>query len=102
MSAVEPTAAEIAEAELAHGITALRERIYYNPEGVRSLRAAVSANGRWGYEREGRSWVVIDKTEREGLHFAASLQHARQITFDLDHPIHTVPREPRPMRFTIV
>lgn len=92
--------ARITELELAAEMTVLGQRI--NAPYGSGMVGALSANGRWGYEKEGRSWVVIDKTEREPLHFAASLKHARQITFDVDHPVHTVAPEPRPMRFTVV
>lgn len=92
--------ARITELELAAEMTVLGQRI--NAPYGNGMVGALSANGRWGYEKEGRNWVVIDKSEREPLHFAASLRHARQITFDIDHPVYSVPREPRPMRFTVV
>lgn len=92
--------ARITELELAAEMTVLGQRI--NAPYGNGMVGALSANGRWGYEKEGRHWVVIDKTECEPLHFGASLKHARQITFEIDHPVHTVAREPRPMRFTVV
>jgi hypothetical protein len=92
--------ARITELELAAGMTALGQRI--NAPYGNGMIGALSANGRWGYEKEGRHWVVIDKTEREPLIFESSLTAARRRTFEIDHPVHTVAREPRPMRFTIV
>lgn len=91
--------ARITELELNAEMTALKERIRA-PYG-NGVIAALSANGRWGYEKEGRYWVVIDKTECEPLRYGSSLKRARQITFEIDHPVHTVPTEPRPMRFTV-
>lgn len=99
-----PTAAELADiaaAELALRRTALRER--FTVPGRKTVIAAISANGRWGYEKEGGAWVIIDKTGRCGLHFAASLSDARYRTFLIDHPLHDHPRpEPRPVRYEIV
>lgn len=91
--------ARITELELAASMTVLGERI--RPAGGGAVIAATSANGRWGYEKEGHRWVVIDKTEREPLHFAGNLAAARWITFEIDHPVHTVAPEPRPTRWTI-
>jgi hypothetical protein len=89
--------------ELAHRATLLSERIF--APGVHNSRvvvAALSANGRWGYEKEGRRWVIIDKTGRESLNFETSLTAARRLTFEIDHPIHTVARQPRPATYTVV
>lgn len=90
-------AAEIAAAEMDAGMTALRERIR-SPHGA--IVAAISANGRWGYEKEGGNWVAIDKAGQAPLHFDTSLAAARRHTFDLDYPVHTVAPEPRPVRWS--
>ena len=92
--------ARIVKLELTFGKTALRERIRTPGGGL--VIAAVSANGRWAYEREGRAWVVIDKTEALAPFFESGLEPARRRTFDIDHPLHTVPREPRPSSWSVV
>jgi hypothetical protein len=98
--------AEITAAELAAGMTALRER-FTLPNG-RTVIAALSANNRWGYEKESGQWTVIERLAARGghgdrptLHFARSLKAARQLTFELDHPLHAVPREPKPARWSV-
>jgi hypothetical protein len=91
-------AARITELELAAGKTALAERI--RPPGGGLVIAATSANGRWGYEREGRAWVILDRTARLGLMFDSGLDAARRRTFEIDHPLHTVEPEPRLVRWS--
>lgn len=92
--------AAVIATELRERATVLRER--FTTPHSKVVIAALSANGRWGYEKEGRNWTVIDKTGREPMIFESSLIAARRRTFDLDHPVHTVAPEPRPARFTIV
>jgi hypothetical protein len=92
--------AAVVMTEMRERMTALRERI--RAPHANTIIGALSANGRWGYEKEGRIWVAVDKTGREGLRFGTSLRHIRQVTFEVDHPVHTVAREPRPMTFTVV
>lgn len=85
--------------ELLSGTTVLSERIRSGAGG--EIIAAISANGRWGYEKEGRRWVIIDKTRGDALlAYEASLLAARRLTFETDHPVHTVPREPKPVRWS--
>lgn len=91
--------AAVANVEMREHVTVLRERI---KSGHGSVIAALSANGRWGYEKEGRRWVIIDKTLREAPQFETSLIAARRLTFELDHPVHTVAREPRPATYSVV
>jgi len=96
---------ELAAAEFAAEMTALDSRIYDEWIGQRSLIAAVSADGKWGYEKDGRYWVAFERADMgEGAVpiFGTSLKHARQLTFDVDHPVHGPEREPRPMRFTVL
>lgn len=94
---------EIQEAEMAARMTALSERVYFNPEGVRSLRAAISADGRWGYEREGRNWTAFARPGQRPapILFAGSLTELRRMTFDHDHPMHGPEPEPKPVRFSL-
>lgn len=89
----------VTRTEMSERATVLWDKIK-SPHG--SVVAAISANRRWGYEKEGRRWVIIDKSGRESLHFESSLLAARRLTFELDHPVHTVAREPRPATYTVV
>jgi hypothetical protein len=94
----EPTPAELAEiaaAELAAGMTA----IVPPPPGQ---LWAVSANGHWDYEPSGRTgWVAWDRRRDKLAALARDVNDARRQTFELDHPLHTVPREPRPSRYSV-
>lgn len=98
----EITAANIIEMELAAEITALSERLYAIPGGQRVAVEARSANGHWAYEREtGRRWAIYDLRTKRFFSFGLTLTDARRVTFEADHPMHWVPREPRPMYLTI-
>lgn len=91
--------AAVARVELREEQTVLADQI----TNGRSVIAAVSANGRWGYEKEGRRWVVFEKTRDDALFaYETSLTAARRRTFEQDHPVHTAPRQPRPATYTVV
>lgn len=99
-------AAELAAAELAAGMTALAERITAsNVAGTkRSVVAAISANLRWGYEKEGRFWVAFERANNgvgSRPHYFGSLKAAREGTFDLDYPMHGPAPKPRRMSFSL-
>ena len=97
MSLTAAELAEIAAAELAAGMTAITPP----PPGQ---TWAISANGRWDYEKiTGRPiWMIWDR-HRDALGgYAPDVNDARRRTFELDHPVHTVAREPRPATYTVV
>lgn len=96
-----PTPAElaaIAAAELAAGRTAI---ITPRP----GEQHAVSANGRWDYERiPGRPiWMVWDREADKLFEYASSADEGRRLTFEADHPLFDHPRrEPRPATYSVV
>lgn len=95
-------AAELAAAEFAAGMTALSRRITPPGGGSRMTIAAISADGRWAYEKEGRYWIAFLRADGGQRHYETSLNAARTHTFETDYPMHGPAREPRPMRFTVV
>jgi hypothetical protein len=97
------TTEELAAAEFAAEMTALSRRI--TAPNSRRVVAAISTDGRWGYEKEGRLWVAFQRANNgvgSTPHYAGSLDRARHLTFDADHPVHGPAREPRPMRFSVM
>lgn len=88
--------AEITSAELAAGLTAI-----VPPKPGETW--AVSANGHWDYEeRSPRVWAIWDRRAGRLLTYAETPNHARRLTFHIDHPLHDHPRpEPRAARYTI-
>lgn len=104
IDAVTEYLAAVARVEFRERKTALRERITVEINGRKQTVGAISSDGRWGYDRESRSWIAFPRDPGRdplptGHH--SSLDAARRWTFDHDHPMHTVPREPRPARFTV-
>lgn len=92
--------AEIQAAEFAAEMTALERRI--TAPNSRRVIEAVATSGRWYYERESaRRWAIYRRADNRFSGFGASLDHARQLTFEMDYPTQGPQAAPRPMRFTV-
>ncbi|HET9144044.1 hypothetical protein [Actinophytocola sp.] len=95
----------VANVEFREQRTVLRERITVEINGRKQTIGAISSDGRWGYDREGRNWVAFPRDPSAAgtvsLSYHSSLDAARRWTFDLDHPVHTVPRAPQPVRYEV-
>lgn len=90
------TAAEIAAAELAAGMTA----IIPPAPGVTH---ALSANGHWDYElNEDLSWTIWDRRTDKAYGYDTSPNSARRRTFAHDHPLYGPHRAPARARYTIL
>lgn len=88
--------AEISSAELGAGLTAIQPP-------APGDRFAVSANGHWDYEeRSPRVWAIWDRRADKLLTYAETPNHARRLTFHIDHPLHDHPKPaPRPVHYTV-
>lgn len=89
------TAAEITALELKYEITAI---VLPKPGQL----WAISANGHWDYEPEPLTgWVIWDRRRDVIAGYANTVTDARRQTFEMDHPLHTVPRKPESARWSV-
>lgn len=56
--------------------------------GTRRVVGAISVGGKWGYEKEGFTWVAFlrDSSTASAFVYASSLDAARRRTYEIDHP----------------